>query len=162
MKVGVLIFVDFIGEPMQESKEDDDENDEDDDDHDEECEAEPEADGGEEDKNEEVNNGDKAEKTTENSGDDGDDENNTGEETEEVNDLQLSWEFLELAKLIFQRTADSCKEAAVKLSEVHSVSLLVIQGIHCVQHIYFTSSRFIFYWERTAWSLRITKLPYRI
>ncbi|KAL0278572.1 UNVERIFIED_CONTAM: hypothetical protein PYX00_000356 [Menopon gallinae] len=98
-----------LGEPMQESKDDDDNDDE-------ECEEEEEAGTGEGDKNTEVNNGKEAEEhQAENSGEN----ENTTEETEEVNDLQLSWEFLELAKLIYQQTADTCKETATKLAEVY-------------------------------------------
>lgn len=47
-------------------------------------------------------------------------------ENEAVNDLQLSWEYLELAKLIYKKKADTCKETAIKLAEVCETSLVCL------------------------------------
>lgn len=52
--------------------------------------------------------------------------NGEDEEPAEGDDLQLSWEILEMAKVIFQRKADEDKETAVKLSEVSWEILLPI------------------------------------
>ena len=62
-----------------------------------------------------------------------DPQTNNESENDDVNDLQLSWEYLELARLIYSRKSNTCKETAIKLAEVNIYFLL------CVNYLFWLS-----------------------
>lgn len=108
----------FPGDQIEKGKESsDDENDDTEEGEDEENEAKPAETVDENEKK--TGNGDVAEeKPDQSESGDGGNEEEGAEDQEVDDDLQLSWEILEMAKVIYQRKADEDKEAAIKLSEV--------------------------------------------
>ncbi|KAK6624086.1 hypothetical protein RUM44_010944 [Polyplax serrata] len=115
---------DVLGDQMQEGADADDDDDEDENDEEEggettdQPEGEVKTNGNSTEEHELAKNGVNGDDNMEGKTSEESKTNEEGE-SDDINDLQLSWEYLELAKLIYMRKADTCKETAIKLAETY-------------------------------------------